>query len=94
MPHWTPDAISDIRQIWDYIAADSEIAADRTIAKITSAGDRLDILPRIGRPGLVPGTRELVVVRTQYKLIHQLADGDVVEVLRVLHGAQKWPPEG
>jgi plasmid stabilization system protein ParE len=74
MPHWTPEAISDIRQTWDYIAADSEAAADRTIALITSAGDRLDTFPRIGRPGLEPGTRELVVVRTQYRLVYQLTE--------------------
>ena len=94
MPHWTPDSLSDIRQIWDFIAADSESAADRTVLAITLAGDRLDALPRIGRFGLEPGTRELVVARTQYKLVYQLTNGEMVEILRVLHGAQKWPPEG
>jgi toxin ParE1/3/4 len=44
----------------------------------------------MGRPGRVKGTRELVIVGTPYIVAYRIK-GDAVQVLRVLHGAQKWP---
>ncbi len=46
--------------------------------------------PQMGRPGRVRGTRELVVNRTPYVVAYRAA-GEVVTVLRILHGARKWP---
>ncbi len=37
------------------------------------------------------GTRELVVAGLPYLVVYRLSD-QVVEVLRVLHHAQEWPP--
>jgi plasmid stabilization system protein ParE len=44
-----------------------------------------------GRRGKVSGTRELLVPRTPYVAIYEVR-GDLVFVLRVIHGAQQWPP--
>jgi toxin ParE1/3/4 len=93
MAKWTPDAIADAADIWDYIASDNEPAADRTIDKIESAAARLDAFPRMGRALRKPKARQLVVAGTPYKLIYRVLLGGV-EVLRVLHGARKWPPKG
>ena len=46
--------------------------------------------PALGRPGRVPGTRELVVSGTPY-LIPYRVHGKTVEILRVFHGARKSP---
>jgi len=46
--------------------------------------------PGIGRPGRVDGTRELVIPGLPY-VIAYLHRGDTVTVLRVLHGAMRWP---
>ncbi len=46
--------------------------------------------PEIGRPGRVRGTRELVVAGTPYIAAYRIM-GEVVTVLRVLHGARRWP---
>ena len=46
--------------------------------------------PRLGRPGRVKGTRELVVVRTPFIVAYRII-GKSVQILRVLHGAQQWP---
>jgi plasmid stabilization system protein ParE len=38
----------------------------------------------------VANTRELVIPGLPYLAVYRLK-GDVIEVSRVLHGAQKWP---
>jgi toxin ParE1/3/4 len=50
----------------------------------------LAIHPEIGRPGRVRGTREFVIAGTPYLPAYRFA-GDVVTVLRLLHGARRWP---
>jgi toxin ParE1/3/4 len=44
----------------------------------------------MGRPGRVPGTRELVVTDTPYAVAY-IANADRVVVLAVPHGARTWP---
>jgi toxin ParE1/3/4 len=90
-PVWSDDADRDIDSIWEYIAADNIDAADELIETLRKAADRLSDFPMIGRTGSQKGTRELVVSRTAYILIYRLT-GKTVEILRALHGAQKWPP--
>jgi toxin ParE1/3/4 len=46
--------------------------------------------PKMGRPGRVEGTRELVVSNTPFIVIYRL-QGQHVEVIRLLHSAQLWP---
>lgn len=81
-----PDAI------FDYIVEDSPDAAIRVDQEIENQIDLLAQSPELGRPGRVPGTRELVVTRTPYIVAYKLRN-DTVEVLRVLHGARMWPDE-
>jgi toxin ParE1/3/4 len=38
----------------------------------------------------VPGTRELVVTGTPFIVVYRVEAATVV-ILRVLHGAQRWP---
>jgi toxin ParE1/3/4 len=68
-------------------------AARRMGDAITAKVEQLGSMAQIGRPGRISGTRELVVARTPYIVIYELAqDKDRVEVLRVIHGAMRWPP--
>jgi toxin ParE1/3/4 len=46
----------------------------------------------MGRIGRVPGTRELIVGGTPWIIVYRVR-ADAVEIIRVLHGAQKWPPQ-
>jgi toxin ParE1/3/4 len=55
--------------------------------------DRVDTLadhPEIGRPGRIPGTRELVITNTPFVVPYRVR-GDLIEVLSVFHGARRWP---
>jgi toxin ParE1/3/4 len=88
---WSPEAIEDLVALRAYIAADDPRAAQRVMSRIIDAAElMLPDNPRIGRPGRVSGTRELVIPRTPYILPYRIRDG-VIEILRVYHSARKWP---
>ena len=44
----------------------------------------------LGRNGRIPGSRELVFSGLPYVVVYHL-QGEVVELLRIYHGAQDWP---
>ncbi len=87
---WTEPAVRDLASARAYIAQDNPSAARRQVERVISAVTGLLRFPEIGRPGRRPGTRELVVNRTPYIVAYRL-HGDVIEILRVLHGRQRWP---
>lgn len=87
---WLDDALADVTEIHRYIAADDPSAAARVVERVQAAVRLLTEVPHRGRPGRWPGTRELVVPRTQYIVPYRVS-GDVVEILRVLHSARRWP---
>ena len=61
------------------------------VRTILASISHLDHFPELGRPGRVAGTRELVVRGSPYLAVYELYGPDVA-ILRVLHGAQLWPP--
>ena len=85
-------AQADLEAAFAYIAAENPQAANRVIGEIITQIDRLADFPEIGRPGRVAGTREWVISRTPYVAVYRLRPG-LVQILRVLHGARRWPPE-
>jgi len=74
----------------DYVAKDNPIAAARLSAEIRRQIRQLREHPLIGRPGREPGTRELVLSRTPYIAVYRVMPSRI-EILRILHGAQRWP---
>jgi toxin ParE1/3/4 len=88
---WSPEAIGDLISLRAYIAENYSAAALRTAQRIVqSIEDGLVENPSMGRPGRVPGTRELVITRTPYVVPYRVR-GDAIEILRVYHGARPWP---
>ncbi len=88
---WHRRARQDLRQARAYIARENPQAAARVAQRILNAVERLPDNPEIGRPGRVLDTRELVVTGTPYLLPYTVV-GKKIIILRVLHGAQQWPP--
>ncbi|MCY1740741.1 type II toxin-antitoxin system RelE/ParE family toxin [Ensifer sp. SL37] len=82
---------ADLDRIVERIAENNPAAALDMWDDIESQVERLCDFPRSGRTGRMPGTRELVVTGTAYIIVYIV--GDDVELVRVLHGAQQWPPE-
>lgn len=87
---WLRTALANLNAEAEYIARDSPAAAARVVKSITAAVEQLAEYPALGRPGRVPGTRELIVTKTPYIVPYRVR-GDVVELLRVFHAARKWP---
>lgn len=87
---WTPEAIQDRDDIYDYIEADNPAAALALDELFSEKASRLVDHPNLGRLGRVTYTRELVA-HQNYVLVYDVA-GDQVRVLRVLHAARQWPP--
>lgn len=87
---WSADAGEDRREVWRYIAAENPSAAARTDAIFSAAALSLANFPHCGRPGAVPGTRELMP-HDSYRLVYEV-DGDTVWVLALFHTSRQWPP--
>jgi len=77
-PVWSPEAINDLAALRAYIEQDENVE--------TLLPDN----PEMGRPGRVPGTRELVIPRTPFIVPYRLV-GNTLQILRIYHGARRWP---
>lgn len=89
---WLPTATRDRANQLAYIAEHNLGAAVEIGDTIENAALQLLDHPRRGRPGRVRGTRELVVAGTPYIIAYRI-ETDVVLIIRLLHGAQRWPAE-
>ena len=87
---WTELAVTDLAAARAYIAQDNPPAADRQVERVLAAVAGLLQFPEIGRPGRRAGTRELVINRTPYIAAYRVR-GEVIEILRIMHGRQRWP---
>ena len=87
---WLKRATANLEVEADFIARDNPDAAQRTLDAIAHAVELLAEYPAMGRPGRVDGTRELVIPVTPY-LVPYRVRGNAIEILRVFHGARKWP---
>ncbi len=87
---WLDEAIDDLDALQCYIAQDNEKAAANIAAKILHSIDLLETQVDMGRPGRVPGTREIIISGTPYIIPYRVKH-DIVEILRVYHCAVQWP---
>jgi toxin ParE1/3/4 len=88
---WSPEAIDDLTSIRAYIAEDNPAAARGVVLHIIQNIEKLlSSNPQMGRPGRVPGTRELVIPKTPFVVPYRL-QRNVIQILRVYHGARRWP---
>ena len=87
---WLRMAIRNLDEEAAYIANDDTAAARMVVERVLNAVAMLAQQPDMGRPGRVPGTRELVVPRTRYIVPYRVR-GDAVEILRVFHTSRRLP---
>lgn len=87
---WLPRAEEDLDSQLDYVADRNPWAAVDIGDVIEAAMQRLAAHPQIGRPGRIKGTRELVISDARLMIAYRIEPGKVV-ILRLLHGAQRWP---
>ena len=89
---WLRTALCNLDDEARYIQRQNPDAARDVVARIYQAVDLLGDNPAIGRPGRVPGMRELVVPRSHYIVPYRVRTRlQRVEILRVFHVSRRLP---
>jgi len=86
---WRSKARLSLAQINNYIADRNPTAAQRLKDAIEQAASNLPQHPYLYRPGLVAGTRE-IVVHPNYVVVYRVTSS-TIEVVNVLHSRQQYP---
>jgi toxin ParE1/3/4 len=92
---WAPKAADALEAIVDYISRDNPVEAQRVGQDIYKrVSGMLGTFPRGGRRGRVTGTRELPLPPLPFIVVYRVLEhAETVEIVNVIHGAQRWPPE-
>ena len=86
---WTEIATDDLKDIFDYIADDSERYASITVNKIYQRVQELIINPYLGRK--VPEfNSDLIreVISGNYRIVYQIVSNNQIDILRIYHTAR------
>ena len=90
---WSAAARADRFDQLEHIAVENARAAIELDAAIEHHSSMLADHPDMGRAGRVKGTRELVLARTPFVAVYRVQPRlKRVEILRMVHGRQQWPP--
>ena len=84
---WTPEAVRDREEIYEYISADSPESALNLDELFEEKVRHQPVFPALGRPRRLDGTRELLVHRN-YFMVYDVRD-EQIRIVRVLHGARR-----
>ena len=88
---WTERASADLKEIFEYIASDSVLYADRFVRSLIKATLKLEVMPRSGRvvPELdIEDIRE--VIFQNYRIVYRLLNPDKIHILAVIHCARDF----
>ncbi|MDP3420290.1 MAG: type II toxin-antitoxin system RelE/ParE family toxin [Thiobacillus sp.] len=88
---WLRSALRNLEQEAAYIAEDNPQATAVPVWEADETTRLLSRHPDMGRPGRLPGTRELVLPHFPYIIPYRVKE-QRVEILRMFHTARKWPP--
>jgi plasmid stabilization system protein ParE len=89
---WTEKASDHLQAIYEYIAHDSPIYADRFVRSLVKSTAKLENMPLCGR--IVPefndsNLRE--VIYQNYRIVYSVAKSQtIVPILAVIHGARDF----
>jgi toxin ParE1/3/4 len=87
---WLKKELKNLDEELTHIASDDPNAARLVLRRIVNAVSLLPTQPSIGRPGRVPGTRELPVPNTRYLIPYRFRR-ETIEILRVFHSSRRPP---
>jgi plasmid stabilization system protein ParE len=89
----TEAAEQDLAALYANYAGRSGATAGQVLGTILRAINGLAVFPLMGRLGAVPQTRERIVSRYPYRIVYYVDNANqIIEVWRVVPGAQLWPP--
>jgi len=88
---WSPEIIHDLIALRAHIAEQDPAAAKRVALHILYCVEYLlSENPKLGAPGRVPDTRELVIPKTPYIVPYRERRAKI-EIARVYHASRRWP---
>jgi addiction module RelE/StbE family toxin len=87
---WQRLALKKLNDEAEYLAKEAPQAAREFARALLTGIETLRKRPQLGRPGRVPGTRELALSRFPYLAVYRVRE-DALEILRVFHASRKWP---
>ncbi len=85
---WSRRARTRLQEIRASVALDKPEAAERLATRIVVLIESLRMYPHLGRPGIEPGTRELVIGGTPYIVVYRVGSKRVI-IQTIWHGAQR-----
>lgn len=90
---YSDHARDDLRDIIDYGLQQRFGDPLEFVHRLRERTGLLRAHPELGRVGRVNGTRELVLAGTPFIVVYRVnPNAQRVDVWRVLHGSQQWPP--
>ena len=87
---WSPRAIRHLAAVRQFIEKDSDASAAAIAGRILHAIELLCTQPNMGRPGRLPGTKELVIAGTPYVVPYRVRHARL-QLLAVFDGRRQWP---
>ena len=84
------EALRNLDAEASFIAQDDPAAARLVVERVLMAVAMLASQPGLGRPGQVPNTRELVVLKSRFIVPYRVR-GETVDILRVFHTSRRLP---
>lgn len=87
---WTDDAITDLKEIHDYISLDSLTAASRLSNSLIERVEILQNYPESGR--VVPefGDKKIrELIKGNYRIVYQIVSEIEINILRIHHSARQ-----
>jgi addiction module RelE/StbE family toxin len=83
--HYSRRALSQLASVHEYLSSRNEQAAEHVTVSIATTIARLRELPLLGRMTDEPAVRVIIEPQYLYRIFYRV-HGDVVYVIRVLHG--------
>lgn len=88
---WSPEAVSDLQEIADYIALDKPEAARRWAQKLAKLAEHAAALPFAGRRVPEFGRDDVrEMIKRGYRVMYRVTD-DLVEIVAVMEGHRQVP---
>jgi len=84
---WSPLSLARLHEIRAYVALENPAAAERLATRIIAVVEALRNHPHLGRTGIEPGIRELIIGGTPYVILYRVK-GKRVTISTIWHSAQ------
>ena len=89
---WTLIADVELLQLVTYVYPRNRYAALKLHSRTRLRVRQLERFPFSGRPGRMPGTRELIVGKSPYIAVY-VVEEETVTIHHIVHTSRQWPPE-